>query len=197
MTVAASARVVVRCGKKRLFLRAADKAEGRHARDAVSRPDGNGRRVGKAQLSGVERLAALLHKAVGNDAHLLARGAWGKEAILIPVRFPGPAFLYHWPPFTSEKPAALSGRLSPTARQHRNEHGAVQASIRFIRKVSHAFKKIQRTARSMLSKYQEFVGVAKEMAGLAQIEACTSGHIPPLQTRDSANSGKNSKPEEG
>ena len=43
-----------------VVLRAADKAEGRHARDAVSRPDGNGRRVGKAQLSGVERLAALL-----------------------------------------------------------------------------------------------------------------------------------------
>ena len=56
-----------------VVLRAADKAEGRHARDAVSRPDGNGRRVGKAQLSGVERLAALLHKAVENDAHLLAR----------------------------------------------------------------------------------------------------------------------------
>lgn len=37
------------------------------------RPDGDGRRVGKAQLSGVECLAALLHKTVEDDAHLLAR----------------------------------------------------------------------------------------------------------------------------
>ena len=73
MTVAASARVVVRCGKKRLF--SAPRIRPRAVmRATLSRaPDGNGRRVGKAQLSGVERLAALLHKAVENDAHLLAR----------------------------------------------------------------------------------------------------------------------------
>ena len=132
-----------------VVLRAADKAEGRHARDAVSRPDGDGRRVGKAQLPGVERLAALLHKAVENDAHLLARderlGAIGAILIAANQIFPqGPAHRCRVPLaalHVGKARCAVREALADGTRQHRNEHGAVQASIRFIRKVSHAFKK--------------------------------------------------------
>ena len=133
----------------------------------------------KPQLSGVERLAALLHKAVENDAHLLARderlGAIGAILIAADQIFPqGPAHRCRVPLaalHVGKARCAVREALADGTRQHRNEHGAVQASIRFIRKVSHAFKKIQRDCPVNAFEIPGICGhVAKEMAGLAQIE---------------------------